>query len=83
MRNNSELLIYQTKDGKTKIDARLDETTVWLNQEQISELFQRERSVITKHINNVFNEGELDQESNVQILHISGQIARLSSLILM
>ncbi len=72
MGNNSELLIYQTKDGKTKIDVRLEETTVWLNQEQISELFQRERSVITKHINNVFNEGELDQESNVQILHISG-----------
>ena len=69
---NSEILLYQTSDGQTKIDVRLDEETVWLSQTQMSELFQKERSVITKHINNIFNEGELMGKSNVQILHISG-----------
>jgi hypothetical protein len=69
---NSEILLYQTEDGQTKIDVRLEEETVWLSQIQMSELFQKERSVITKHINNIFNEGELIVESNVQILHISG-----------
>lgn len=69
--NKSELLLYQTEDGQTKIDVRLEEETVWLSQAQMSELFQKERSVITKHINNIFNEGELTKEGNVQILHIS------------
>ena len=55
----SEILLYQTVDGQTKIDVRLEEETVWLSQVQMSELFQKERSVITKHINNIFKEGEL------------------------
>ena len=59
---NSEILLYQTEDGQTKIDVRLEEETVWLSQAQMGELFQKERSVITKHINNIFNEGELDEE---------------------
>ena len=50
---------------------RLDEETVWLTQEQMAELFQRERTVITKHIPNVFLEGELVEESNVQKMHIT------------
>lgn len=70
--NDSEILLYQTEDGQTKIDVRLKDETVWLSQAQIGELFQKERSVITKHINNIFNEGELEEKSNVQILHISG-----------
>jgi len=68
---SSEIIIYQTEDGKTKIQTRLENETVWLTQEQISELFQRDRSVITKHIGNIFKEGELDEKSNVQNLHIS------------
>lgn len=72
MNPTSEILLFQTEDGKTKIQTRLENETVWLSQQQMSELFQRERSVITKHINNVFKEGELDKKSNVQILHISG-----------
>jgi hypothetical protein len=72
MNNNSEILLYQTEDGQTKIDVRLEDETVWLSQVQMAELFQKERSVITKHINNVFKEGELEEKSNVQILHISG-----------
>ncbi len=62
----SEILLYQTEDGQTKIDVRLEEETVWLSQLQMADLFQKERSVITKHINNVFKEGELAEKSNVQ-----------------
>ena len=69
---DSEILIYQTEDGQTKIETRFENETVWLTQEQISSLFQRERSVITKHLTNVFKDGELAEGSNVQILHISG-----------
>jgi hypothetical protein len=68
----SEIIIYQTEDGKTKIETHFENDTVWLTQAQISELFQKERSVVTKHINNIFSEGELDEQSNVQILHIGG-----------
>ena len=67
----SELIMYQTEDGKTKIDVRLENETVWLSQAQIAELFQRDRSVISKHIKNVFGEGELDEKSNVQNVHIA------------
>ncbi|MCP4313131.1 MAG: virulence RhuM family protein [Bacteroidetes bacterium] len=72
MKHNSEILLYQTEDGQTNIDVRLEEESVWLSQAQMGELFQKERSVITKHIKNIFEEGELKEESNVQILHISG-----------
>ena len=54
MNNNSEIILYQTEDGQTKIDVRLEEETVWLSQAQMGELFQKERSVITKHIKNIF-----------------------------
>ena len=60
--NNSEILLYQTEDGQTKIDVRLEEETVWLSQAQMGELFQKERSVITKHIKNIFEEGELQED---------------------
>ena len=70
MQNKIE--IYQTEDNETRVEVHLDEETVWLSQEQMSILFQRERSVITKHINNIFKEDELEEKSNVQILHISG-----------
>ena len=68
----SNIIIYQTENGQTKIETQFDNDTVWLTQAQISTLFQKERSVITKHINNVFSEGELTEESNVQNMHISG-----------
>lgn len=63
--NNSEILIYQTEDGQTKIDVRMEDDTVWLSLNQMSELFQRDKSVISKHIKNVFTEGELDEKSTV------------------
>ncbi len=71
MQNKSEIIIYQSSDGITKIDVKMDAETVWLNQSQISELFKRDRTVITKHIKNVFEEGELEEKSNVQIMHIA------------
>lgn len=69
-RNNS-FIMYTTEDGKTKIDVKLENDTVWLTQAQMAELFQRDRSVITKHIANIFKEGELDEKSNVQNLHFA------------
>lgn len=69
--DNNQIIIYQTEDGLTKIDVTLENETVWLSQDQMSELFQRDRTVITKHIGNIFKEGELDEKSNVQFLHIA------------
>ncbi|MBS1944468.1 MAG: virulence RhuM family protein [Bacteroidetes bacterium] len=65
------VLLYRTEDGLLHMEVRTDGETVWLTQEQMALLFDRERSVITKHIGNVFGEGELEQESNVQELHIA------------
>src|SRR6056297_575717 len=59
--SNSEIIIYQTNDGQTKIDVRLQDETVWLSQAQMSKLFQKDRSVIGKHIKNIFDEGELNE----------------------
>ena len=58
----NKIVIYQTEDGQTQIDVRLENETVWLTQAQMAELFQKDRTVITRHINNVFNEGELNRE---------------------
>ncbi|HQS83767.1 MAG: hypothetical protein B7Y25_02410 [Alphaproteobacteria bacterium 16-39-46] len=60
-KNFGELLLYQTEDGLTRIEAKVVNETVWLTQAQLSELFQKDRSVITKHIGNIFEEGELIQ----------------------
>ena len=65
----NKILFYQTDDGRTQIDVRLENDTVWLTQSQMSDLFQKDQSVIARHIANVFKEGELDRESNMQILH--------------
>lgn len=64
--NNGELIIYQTEDGLTKIDFRMENDTVWLTRDQMSRLFDRDVSVIGRHIRNVFKEGELSKEGNVQ-----------------
>ncbi len=59
----SEVVIYQAEDGQTRLQVNLDRDTVWLTQEHMAKLFGRERSVITKHIRNVFKEGELAEDS--------------------
>ena len=68
----SEVLIYEAAPGVPAVAVRLEGEMLWLSQEQIAELFGRERSVVTKHLRNVFKEGELDEKSNVQNLHIAG-----------
>ena len=59
---NNPLIIYQSEDGQVKIETHFENETVWLNTEQIATLFQRDRSVISKHISNIFKEGELSEE---------------------
>lgn len=65
MDNRGKIVIYQTKDGKTSIDVKLENETVWLTLSQITELFDRDKSVVSRHISNVFREGELDRNSVV------------------
>lgn len=67
-----EVQIFVSADGQARLEVALDHETVWLRQEQMAELFGRDRSVITRHIGNVFKEGELQEKSNVQNLHIAG-----------
>lgn len=62
----SEIIIYQTEDGQTKIDTRLENETVWLTINQMSELFQKSRSTINEHILNVFKEGELEKDDSMR-----------------
>ena len=61
--NKSNIIIYQTEDGLTKIDTVFSEETIWLTLDQMAELFDRDRSVIGKHVRNIFKEGELIKES--------------------
>jgi len=62
VKNNSQILIYQTPTGNIKIDVHLENETVWLTQAHMAELFGKGRTTITEHINNIFNEGELDEK---------------------
>ena len=70
MEKQGEIILYQP-DEAVRLDVHLEDETVWLTQAQIAELFQRDRTVITKHINNVFKEKELEEKSNVHFLHIA------------
>lgn len=65
MNNNSELIIYTTDDGLTKVDVTFDNETVWLSLDQMASLFQRDKSTISRHIKNVFEDGELEKNSVV------------------
>ena len=70
MEKQGEIILYQP-DEAVRLEVHLEDETVWLTQAQIAELFQRDRTVITKHINNVFKEKELEEKSNVHFLHIA------------
>lgn len=63
MKSKGEILIYKAKDGSQQLEVMLEHETVWLTQKQITELFERERTVITKHIGNIFKEKELEEKS--------------------
>jgi len=67
-----EIVIYRASDGGPALDVRLQQDTVWLTQKQMSDLFATERSIITKHLGNIFGSKELAEESNVQKMHIAG-----------
>jgi hypothetical protein len=62
MNNKGAIEIYQSSDGHTEVEVRFDKETVWLNQEQLSQLFDRDRTVVGRHIRNIFNENELIEE---------------------
>ena len=66
--NNGEVVLYNP-DDTIRLEVRMNDETVWLTQAQMAELFQKDQSVIARHISNVFKEGEQDEESNMQILH--------------
>ena len=65
MENKSigEIVIYQSEDGLTHIDVKLEDETIWLTQQQMAELFQTSRTNVVEHIGNIYSEGELDQNS--------------------
>jgi prophage maintenance system killer protein len=66
-----EVLLYEASDGQVRVDVRLDRETVWLTQAQMVDLFGRDQSVVSRHLRNVFAEGELPAEGNMQKMHIA------------
>ena len=68
----NQIVIYQTEDGQTQIDVRLENDTVWLTANQMAALFDRDEKTIRKHVNNVFNEGELEKNNNTHFLRVDG-----------
>jgi hypothetical protein len=70
---NSEILIYQNREGDIKIDVRLEDETVWLTQDQMAVLFGKTKSTISEHIKNIFSEGELDENVVVRNFRITTQ----------
>ena len=68
-----QIVIYQTEDGQTQIDVRLENETVWLNVAQMASLFMKEESNVRRHVLNAFREGELERDdNNVHFLHVNG-----------
>ena len=65
MKKQDKIVIYKAADGQAKIDVRIEKDTVWLSQKQMGGLFTRDYKTISKHINNVFREGELDKGATV------------------
>ena len=70
--NNSEILIYQSENGMTRIDVKIVDETVWLTQAQLCELYQTSKSNVSEHIKHIFEEGELDRESVVRKFRTTG-----------
>ena len=62
IREKGQIILYQTKEGNSRVEVVLADDTVWLNLDQMAELFQRNKSTISRHIKNVFNEGELEKD---------------------
>ena len=71
--NTGEFILYASEDGELKIDVRLLDETVWLTQKQMAEMFQKNVSTINEHLKNIFDEGELDQNSTIRNFRIVQQ----------
>ena len=69
--NTGEFILYASEDGELKIDVRLLDETVWLTQKQMAEMFQKNVSTINEHLRNIFDEGELDQNSVIRNFRIT------------
>lgn len=69
--DNQELILFKTEDGKISFEVNIDRETVWLTQAQLAVLFDKDRTVVTRHISNIFKEGELEEKSNVQKMHFA------------
>ncbi len=72
MDEKNPIIIYQTEDGQTSIDVKMEGETVWLSANQMAVLFERDAKTVRKHINNVFSEGEIEKESNTHFLRVAG-----------
>jgi len=71
--NASELILYQTEDGRTRIECRFEGETIWLTQKLIAELFQKDVRTINEHLVNIFQEGELSREATIRKFRIVRQ----------
>lgn len=69
--SKQQIQIFTSADGQAQLEVALEQDTVWLSQEQMTQLFERDQSVLSRHIRNVFKEGELEEESNMQKMHIA------------
>ena len=70
-KNNSQIIIYQTEAGQTKIEVRLENETVWLTQDQMAQLFGKSKKTISEHLGNIFKEGELPEHAVVRNFRIT------------
>ncbi len=73
MNNNSEILIYTSQNGETKLDVTLENEALWLNQKQLGELFGKSKSTISEHIKNIFADEELDKNAVVRLFRTTTQ----------
>ena len=79
MKDKGEIIVYQS-ENTLQLEVRMEDETVWLTQAQMIELFQRDQSVIARHIGNIFKEKELDEKSNMHFLHIANSDKTVSSI---
>ena len=84
MDTDNKFIIYQTEDGQTQIDVRLESETVWLTQAQMAELFETDRTSIVRHINNIYKVEELDRESTcakIAQVQVEGELRQLVGML--
>jgi hypothetical protein len=79
MSKASQFLIYQSEDGRTKLDVRLDDQTVWLSQKQLTALFGKAKGTISEHIKHIFEDGELVREATVRLFRTTAPGYKISA----